>query len=95
MQTLRFSKHHDVEMYEFGYAPIGKPVMTVYCYFVDGLLIDTAQANAERKVQATFAKKDIHQIALTTGTKTTPAILLPWPICIAPKYMRIPLLGIR
>jgi len=65
MQTLRFSKHHDVEIYEFGYAPIGRPVMTVYCYFVDGLLIDTAQANAERKVEATFVKKDIHQMALT------------------------------
>jgi glyoxylase-like metal-dependent hydrolase (beta-lactamase superfamily II) len=39
--------------------------MTVCCFYIDALLIDTAQHNARKKVLKTFENKKIEQIALT------------------------------
>ena len=53
-------------MYEFGYAPLFlKPLFTVFCYFIDGLLIDTAQRNCEKLVLKNLPINEINQIALT------------------------------
>ena len=53
-------------MYEFGYAPLFlKPLFTVFCYFIDGLLIDTAQRNCEKLVLKHLPINEINQIALT------------------------------
>jgi glyoxylase-like metal-dependent hydrolase (beta-lactamase superfamily II) len=65
MQFLKHKKHEAVEVFRFGYSPFGKPYMTVYCYYLDGLLIDTAQRNCEKLVLETFQNKPIEQIALT------------------------------
>lgn len=65
MQNLTFKTHQDVGMYRFGYSPIGKPILPVYCYLIDNLLIDTAQPNCERKVLETFRTKQLDQILLT------------------------------
>lgn len=65
MLTLKKKIFEQVEIYKFGYAPIGKPAMTVCCFWVDQLLIDTAQYNARKKVLKTFENKKIEQIALT------------------------------
>lgn len=65
MQYLTSKTHDGVGMYRFGYSPIGKPFLSVYCYEIDGLLIDTAQRNCERKVLRTFEQKHIDSIMLT------------------------------
>ncbi|MFB0944787.1 MAG: MBL fold metallo-hydrolase [Spirosomataceae bacterium] len=65
MQHLTSKAHEGVGMYRFGYSLIGKPFLSVYCYEVDGLLIDTAQRNCEQKVLKTFEEKQINSILLT------------------------------
>ncbi len=65
MQHLKHQKFADVEMYRFGYSPIGKPWLSVYCYLLDNVLIDTAQAKCQNKVLKTFANKQIDKILLT------------------------------
>lgn len=65
MQYLRYRKFADVELFRFGYAPIGKPWFNVYCFILDNVLIDTAQAHCKEKVVTTFAHKRIDKILLT------------------------------
>lgn len=62
-QTLQ---HGPVRGYRFGYSPVRfvRPV-PVWCYWVDGLLIDTAQRQMQREVLSTFAPQHIDQIVLT------------------------------
>lgn len=65
MQYLTSKTHEGVGMYRFGYAPIGKPLLSVYCYLIDDVLIDTAQRNCKRKVLQTFESEQIDKILLT------------------------------
>ncbi|WP_435357502.1 MBL fold metallo-hydrolase [Emticicia sp. SJ17W-69] len=65
MQYRKHRKFADVDMYRFGYSPIGKPWLSVYCYLIDRVLIDTAQSNCQEKVVATFQNKAIEKILLT------------------------------
>jgi len=65
MQTVKKKFFDKVEIFKFGSAPIGKPLMTVCNYWVEGLMIDTAQINARKLVAKTFEGKEINQIALT------------------------------
>ena len=62
-QTLQ---HGPVQGYRFGYSPVRfvRPV-PVWCYWVDGLLIDTAQRHLQREVLSTFAHQRIDRIVLT------------------------------
>lgn len=62
-QTLQ---HGPVWGYRFGYSPVRfvRPV-PVWCYLVDGLLIDTAQRYMQREVLDTFANEHIDRIVLT------------------------------
>jgi len=65
MQYLKHQKFADVEMFRFGYSPIGKPWLSVYCYLIDNVLIDTAQTNCQEKVLKAFENKTIDKILLT------------------------------
>lgn len=65
MQFLTHRKHHEVELFKFGYSPIGKPYLSVYCYYFDGVLIDSAQTNCKEKVLETLKHKPINKILLT------------------------------
>ncbi|MFN3849301.1 MAG: MBL fold metallo-hydrolase [Spirosomataceae bacterium] len=65
MQFLKYRKFHNVELFRFGYSPIGKPLMSVYCFLIDNVLIDTAQANCQEKVLETFRTRQIDKILLT------------------------------
>lgn len=62
-QTL---EHGPVRGYRFGYSPVRfvQP-LPVWCYWVDGLLIDTAQRHMQREVLAAFSKQRVDQIVLT------------------------------
>ncbi|MBC8152138.1 MAG: MBL fold metallo-hydrolase [Bacteroidetes bacterium] len=58
--------HGPVDGFQFGYSPVQfiRP-LPVWCYLVDGLLIDTAQRHRQRDVLTTFANRRIDQIVLT------------------------------
>jgi len=47
-------QHEAVNGYKFGYSPFGKPKMYVHVYYIDGLLIDTGNSNAELDVRQIF-----------------------------------------
>lgn len=55
----------DVEVHEFGYSPISKPTFTVFNYFLDGLLIDTAMHRCKDRFLKVFESKRIEQVTLT------------------------------
>jgi glyoxylase-like metal-dependent hydrolase (beta-lactamase superfamily II) len=65
MTTHNFSSFQEVELHEFGFSAFGKPSFSVFCYLMDGLLIDTAQSHCRKSFLKTFKSKNIEQIALT------------------------------
>lgn len=54
-----------VKGYRVGYAPIGKPLMSVICYQIDELLIDTGPYNARHVLLSLLDPKTIEKICLT------------------------------
>ena len=48
-----------------GYSPIGTPVMSVFMYVVDGLVIDTGQHHMQKYVIEQLKDKKLNQIILT------------------------------
>jgi len=54
-----------IKAFRFGYVPFGKPKMYIHTYWVDGLLIDTAQSNMQTEVLNTLMPLPIQQIYLT------------------------------
>ncbi len=66
MKITRRLTHGPVEGFQFGYSPLRfiRPI-PVWCYLVDGLLIDTAQRNRQTDVLATFTDRRIDRIVLT------------------------------
>lgn len=66
MRICQTLQHGPVRGYRFGYSPVRfvQPV-PVWCYWVDGLLIDTAQRHMQPEVLDTFSNQRIDQIALT------------------------------
>jgi len=48
-----------------GYSPVGAPLMSVYFYYLDGLLIDTGQRHMQREALAAVADRPVHTILLT------------------------------
>lgn len=58
--------HGPVEGFQFGFSPVRfiRPV-SVWCYLVDGLLVDTAQRHRQQDVLATFTNRRVDQIVLT------------------------------
>lgn len=54
-----------VRTVHLGYGPIGPPLMGVYFYYLDGVLIDTGQSNMRRHALAALEGLPIHAILLT------------------------------
>jgi len=60
------TRHFDgVEMIQLGYGPVGPPLMAVFLYVVDGLVIDTAQHHMARAVERLLREKPLDRILLT------------------------------
>ena len=59
------TKFELVDIYQMGYAFIGKPLLTSRCYSIDGLLIDTGMRHLYRPLLEKLSSKNIEQIALT------------------------------
>lgn len=50
MNIVKQKRFGPADAYLFGYAPAGPPVMSVYFYHFDGIMIDTAQSNMRKAV---------------------------------------------
>jgi glyoxylase-like metal-dependent hydrolase (beta-lactamase superfamily II) len=65
---MRFIKAHkfgDVKAYELGWSPFGHPMMTVYLYVVDDLMIDTGLRHMGREVVGIGESCNIRKVVLT------------------------------
>ncbi|MFH1982152.1 MAG: MBL fold metallo-hydrolase [Pseudomonadota bacterium] len=65
MNIVRCQRFGPVTAWEFGFAPVGRPVMTVYCYRIGSLLVDTAQRHMRRAVMDVVHPETLSAIALT------------------------------
>ncbi|MDJ0803015.1 MAG: MBL fold metallo-hydrolase [Desulfobacterales bacterium] len=66
MHLIREHAFGAVRGFEMGFAPIGRPLMTVFFYQVDGLLIDTGQHHLQRQALEILASlPPIHRILIT------------------------------
>jgi glyoxylase-like metal-dependent hydrolase (beta-lactamase superfamily II) len=61
-KILHFDK---VKGLRVGYAPIGKPLICVIVYYVDGLLIDSGAYNTRKSVKKFVTDNNVEQVALT------------------------------
>jgi hypothetical protein len=50
MNIVNSEQFSEIEAFEFGYGPVGNPLMSVYVYVLDGIIIDTGQSNMRKHV---------------------------------------------
>lgn len=65
MRLVKQSRHGPVQAVQLGYSPIGPPIMSVYFYYLNGLLIDTGQHHMQRHALDAIGDLPVHQILLT------------------------------
>ena len=65
MRFVKTRTFGPVQAVEMGYSPIGRPMMSVYFYLLDGLLIDTGQRHMRREALGAVGEAPIRQILLT------------------------------
>lgn len=66
--VVRIVKRHDfrgVVGWEFGWSPVGRPMMTSICYRVGSLLIDTGPSHNRREALAMARREGVKHILLT------------------------------
>lgn len=65
---MKISKKIDfgpVAAYRFGYSPVGRPLMSVFMYVVDSIVIDTAQHHMRTHVAKAMSAHRVERILLT------------------------------
>ncbi len=65
MRLIKTHRFGDVEGYELGWSPFGAPMMTVYLYVVDDLMIDTGLHHLQREVVEIARSGNIRKVILT------------------------------
>ncbi len=62
-----FKKHsfEDVAYFESGYSIYGRPMVSVFCYLLDGLLIDTGQRKMQKSILESLRDERVDRIILT------------------------------
>ena len=65
MNVVNKTAFGPVEAIRLGFGPIGPPLMSVFLYIVEGLLIDTGQRNMQKVVVELLEKRKPQQILLT------------------------------
>lgn len=65
MKSVTSFKVGEIEGFRFGFSPIGKPMLFVNIYFVDGLLIDTGQRLMHKEIVEHLKKLPVQQIFIT------------------------------
>ncbi len=56
---------HGIRGFKLGWSLAGPPLMTVYCYLFDQIMIDTGQSHMERQVLAIAQEHQVGQVFLT------------------------------
>lgn len=65
MRLVKQCRHGPVQTVQLGYSPIGPPIMSVYFYYLDGLLIDTGQSHMQQHALDAIGDLPVHHILLT------------------------------
>ena len=65
MNLVKKSAFGEIEAIRLGFGPLGPPLMSVFLYVVDGLVIDTGQRNMQKVVVELFKQRKLQQILLT------------------------------
>ena len=65
MHVVRKRNFNEVTAFELGFGPVGRPIMTVHFYYIDGILIDTGQSNMRKYIPALLEGKNCKTILLT------------------------------
>ena len=65
MNVIKTDQFDNVQKILLGYSPIGSPLMSVFMYVVDGLLIDSAQQHMAKAVIGLLGDKSLSRIILT------------------------------
>ena len=65
MRLIKTCKFGDVKGYELGWSPVGHPMMTVYLFVVDDLMIDTGLRHMRREVIDIAGSGNISKVVLT------------------------------
>jgi glyoxylase-like metal-dependent hydrolase (beta-lactamase superfamily II) len=65
MRVCKESRFGKVEAFELGYGWPGKPLMTVFLYLVDGVLLDTGLAHMRHKVLDIARERPVRRVLLT------------------------------
>ena len=65
MKIIRRHRFFDVEAFEMGYMPFGKPLMTAYFFICDHLIIDTGIPHLRKEVASILAEKHLEKALLT------------------------------
>ena len=50
MHIVNHRQFGEIDAYEFGYGPVGRPLMSVYVYVLDGVIVDTGQSNMRKYI---------------------------------------------
>ncbi len=67
---MKICKEHSFENnrvkgFELGYSPVGRPLMNVLFYYVDQILIDTAQSNMRKSFLELMQDRPVEKVLLT------------------------------
>lgn len=65
MNVVKTDQFDSVQMIQLGYSPIGSPLMSVFMYVVDELIIDTAQHHMAKAALELLSEKRLNCIVLT------------------------------
>ena len=65
MHIVNCQQFGEIEAFQLGFGPVGRPLMSVYVYFIDGVIIDTGQSNMRPHVIDLLRDKHPHTILLT------------------------------
>ena len=65
MKLFKTFQHQNILGIKAGYSPFGKPNLIAYCYFIDGLLIDTCGSRMKNEVTSTLFSLPIQQVFIT------------------------------
>jgi glyoxylase-like metal-dependent hydrolase (beta-lactamase superfamily II) len=65
MHIVETEKFGEVEAIKLGYGPVGPPLMSVYLYILDGVIIDTGQRHMQKALIQLLDGKKLHRILLT------------------------------
>ena len=65
MRLLKTHNFDQIQAYELGWSLLGAPLMTVYCYVFDNIMIDSAQSHMENEILKIASDSNIRRVYLT------------------------------